>query len=71
MHIACVYRSVVEMQDDCLDDSNISAGKNNYSNSIGTSFRASKIMLMLTWHLNHSGAVITSITVVYLINKII
>ncbi len=38
------------------------SAKNIITATIGTSFRTSKIILMLTWRLNYGGTVITSIT---------
>ncbi len=55
------------MQDDCLDVSNkpfYKRRKKLIPPPRGTSFRAKKITLMLTWRLYYGGAVITSITVV-------
>ncbi len=53
------------MQDDCLDVSNkpfYNRQKKLIPLPGGTSFRTSKLTLMLTWRLYYGGAVITSIT---------
>ena len=52
------------MQDDGLDVSNKHFYKcQKITATVGASFRASTIMLMLTWRLNYGGAVMISITV--------
>ncbi len=55
-------------KDDCLGVSNkpfYKRRKKLIPPPRGTSFRAKKITLMLTWRLYYGGAVITSITVAY------
>ncbi len=60
------------MQDDCLDVSNkpfYKRQKKLIPPPRGTSFRAKKITLMLTWRLYYGVAVITSITVACVVQK--